>query len=72
MARFDSVINSAREKLKEYHGNDPLEKARIIGLCACEWYGDMDGEELARARKNIWNDHVSVQAAYAAIMLLED
>lgn len=52
------------------HSASDLDAARAIASAAVEVYGMDEGADLDRIRAGqIWNDHVAVQAALAAIRL---
>lgn len=64
------VLSPAQRGLCEFHGyaKDDLAMARLIAAEVCQTYGQDTPEELDRIRRGeIWNDHVAVQAALAAI-----
>ena len=52
---------------------DDLEAARAIAMGAIEMYGDLNEAEMKDAEeRGIWNDHVAVQAALAAIRMMRE
>lgn len=66
------TLTPPQRKLCQFGGydKDDLATARLVAAEVCETYGQDTPEELACIRKGeIWNDHIAVQAALAAIRI---